>query len=159
MEVFRMGDIINFATGETVLEAVEKENAIEVTPVVIKSLDDAVTEELLLNLVGKMIHVPTNEHMSIDNETGTLNPVNVWFAGTVAGYAKEVLGYDFGNDDALTELKVAYSVLMTDGVGYILSSTKCEIKEITMSEFEEMVTDYKLKQEAINSILLPGRDF
>jgi hypothetical protein len=83
----------------------------------------------------------------------------VWFAGTVAGYVKEVLSYDFGNDVRLDTPRIGYSILMTDGMGYILSSTKCEINEITMDEFSKMVEDHRKKQEAINSILLPGVDF
>ena len=56
-------------------------------------------------------------------------------------------------------LDVSFNVLMRDGIGYILSNTKCEITSICESEFARMVDEHSKKQDAVNSILLPGRDF
>ena len=84
----------------------------------------------------------------------------------VAGYTKTVLKYDLVQGAFLDEPVTIYSLLLTDGVGYELSKTKCEILELTEIDFFKMVEEHRQKQaefqkkkEIRESILVPGKDF
>lgn len=125
----------------------------------IKTVDQELTTELLDSMVGKLVYVPQNEHMAADEYSEELKAVNVWFAGTVAGYEISTVKYDYINDVFIDEPKITYNLLLTDGVGYILSTTKCAIEELTEEEFLKMVEEHQAKQKAVDSILLPGRDY
>lgn len=122
---------------------------------VLKSGKDPITEELLNSFIGKLISVPTNEHVATQELTGKQQTVNVWFAGTVAGFEKATIGYDFANEQYLEEPIVTYNLILTDGMGYILSPKNCVVEEVTEEEFVDMVQEYERKQAVKNSIILP----
>lgn len=113
--------------------------------VVIKGVDQAVSEELVGGLIGKCIHVPTNTHM-MKTPTGAEGKVNAWFGGRVAGYEKAVVAFDYANSEYYEEPKTFYQILLNDGMGYVLSNEECEILEITEEEFTEMVAEHQAKQ-------------
>ena len=125
----------------------------------VKKIEDPITVELLESLLGKIIHTPTNEHLVVNDVEEKAEPVNVWFAGTVAGYEVQTLKYDYVEDKPTEGTKVSYNVLMTDGIGYILSPDKSEVFELTDDEFVELVDEHEKKKKAKDSILLPGKDF
>ena len=136
---------------------------------VVKSKEDKLTLELIESLVGKYVHATTNVHElpRVDNPD-VKEKVNVWFAGQVAGYEVTVIKYSFEHDTILDEPIVNYHLLLTDGVGYVLSDTELEILELTADEFIELVAEHTTK-DAVNSILtpdesekkilIPGKDF
>jgi hypothetical protein len=132
----------------------------------VKSLDQEVTEEMLESLLGKIVYVPQNEHLTLDPSEEEFKTVNVWFAGVVAGYEKAIIKFDLAQNTFMDEPTVRYSLFLTDGVSYILSKTKCEIVELTRDEFMNMVAEHQerqlkkqAKQDILKNILLPGRDF
>lgn len=127
---------------------------------VIKTKDQAVTENLVKELVGKHIHVPTNMH-DIKTEDGT-GEVNAWFGGRVAGYEKAEIHFDYEKQEFMDEPSTIYNILLCDGLGYVLSNRESEVNIITEEEFQEMVEEHKKKQkeaqakaEAKNSLILP----
>lgn len=122
---------------------------------VLKSKETDITEELLASMIGKMIHVPTNEHVVVKQLTDTKEIVNVWFAGVVAGYDKQIVGFNYATDE-FCEPYTVYSLLLTDGHAYVLSPTACEVNEITMEDFTIMIEEQQKIQDAKDSIILPG---
>jgi hypothetical protein len=125
---------------------------------IVKVIDGKVTEDLLVGLIGKIVSVPTNEHYTTKELTGERETVNVFFAGEVAGVDKTIMAYDYLTNTYLKEPIVAFSLILTDGAGYILSATKSEILEITLEEFEELVIKHQKEVALKNSIILPNRD-
>lgn len=119
----------------------------------LKTKENVLTEEFLSSLVGKLIHVPTNEHETEQELTGEKTKVNVWFAGVVAGYTKSHIAYNFDICDFISS-KEYYQLILTDGMCYILASD-CEIEELTEEEFAKMVEDFQRSQDIKNSIILP----
>lgn len=125
---------------------------------VLKTKETPITEDLLKSLIGKLINVPVNEHEATKPLTKEKEKINVWFAGTVAGYEKQVVSYDF-TTDSFHEPIIMYAILLTDGHAYMLSHENCIIEEITEEKFLEMVEEYERKQLAKESIMVPGKDF
>lgn len=118
---------------------------------VIKAVDQEVTDELLKSLVGKYVHATKNV-VEVPNELlGTKDKQNAWFAGMVAGYEKVWMHYDFENETFMDEPKLYYSLIQTDGTGFILSDTELELVELSEEEFSQMVKDFQARQ-----ILLRG---
>lgn len=140
---------------------------------VLKTIEQPLTEELVQNLVGKFIHVPTNNHKVPDEINGGDQEINVWFGGRVAGYEKAHIEYDYITNEFLQEPMTHYNVLLVDGMGYVLSNVgDVEIHEISKDEYEAMVQEFIASQivaqqenETIalaqepKRILLPGDDF
>lgn len=127
---------------------------------VLKELHEALTEELVASLVKKYIEVPVNKHTNPDSPEET---VNAWFAGQVAGFEKAELHFDYMKNEYREEPAVFYNILLTDGMGYVLSKDACEIRELTKEAFQEMVAQH-LAEEAIeqeaeailkNQLILP----
>lgn len=125
--------------------------------VILKSADTVISEETLKGLIGKLVNVPTNEHEMVKQLTNTKEKVNVWFAGTVAGFEKQTIGYDFVND-SFHEPIVMYSLLLTDGHAYILSPS-CVIEELSEEDFLKMIEEQEKAQAVKDALILPGKDF
>ncbi|MDK8192548.1 hypothetical protein QP794_20895 [Paenibacillus sp. UMB7766-LJ446] len=116
----------------------------------IKAKDDTLTEELVAGLVGKCVHAPTNMH-EIQTPTGATTKVNVWFAGTVAGYEKAVIGFNYEADEFHEKPQTYYNVHLTDGMGYILTSAfELEIYELTQEEFAQLIEEKKKEENTEN---------
>lgn len=137
---------------------------------VVKFVDQELNEELVQSLIGKFIHVPTNMHKVFNQFEGKEEEVNVWFGGKVAGYEKAYIHFNFETKEFMEEPEVYYNILLTDGMGYVLSQTKVEILEITEEEFMALVAEHHANQiaeqpklivpeSADKKILVPGRDF
>jgi hypothetical protein len=116
---------------------------------------EELSEELLSGCIGKIISVPINEHIMNNQITGLKDVVNVWFVGTVAGFEKQTICYNYTEDEFMDPI-TAYSILLTDGHAYILAKD-CEMKEITEEEFDTMIKEEEAKQKARDSIILPGQ--
>lgn len=124
----------------------------------LKTKEQALTEELVAGLAGKFVHVPTNIH-KVPTPTGATTEANVWFAGRVAGYEKAVLNFDYETGTFTDEPKVYFNLLLTDGMGYVLTTENdLEIVELTEEEFEKMVEEHRKEQEAKAQIILPGEE-
>lgn len=108
----------------------------------IKTVDQQITEELVASMVRKYIHVPTNTHTNGDGG----EEVNAWFAGQVAGFEKAVLHFDYLKSEYRDEPATFYNILLSDGMGYVLSNDACEILEITKEEFDTMVQQHIAEQ-------------
>jgi hypothetical protein len=122
----------------------------------IKESNVSLTDELVKSFIGKYIHVATNMHQGIDDRSGLPKEVNVWFAGRAIGFSKEVVFYNFETDTMLDIPVVTYTMLMADGMGYMLSNTLCEIDELTKDEYTDMVEAFKKQEEAKSKIILPN---
>lgn len=120
---------------------------------VVKTIDQPLNEEMLKELIGKYVHVPTNK-IEVPNEFGDTMTHNVWFGGVVAGYEVGVVAYDYINM-AFGEPKTHYNILLTNGTAFVLSDTELEIRELTQEEFEQLVADEKAKQAAKELIHIP----
>lgn len=130
---------------------------------IVKRQDEDVTQELIHSLVGKFIYVPTNIHIVNNELENKREQVNAWFGGQVAGYEIATIYYDYINDSFLEEPQTHFNILLTDGVGYILSNVS-EIQVLTEEEFMKMVEEYNQKNllevvEKNPEILIPGKDF
>jgi serine/threonine protein phosphatase PrpC len=112
---------------------------------VIKTEETPLTEELVFDLVDKFIFCPDNLQMA-RNEQGDVEEVNAWFGGFVYGYEKAILFYDYATNEKLEEPKVFFNLLLSDGLGYVLSKTKCVIHELTEEEYNEKLADFEMKQ-------------
>jgi len=113
----------------------------------IKAKDDKLTEEIVASLIGKYIHAPTNMH-EIQTPTGATTKANVWFAGSVAGYEKAVIGFNYEEGTFHEELQTFYNVHLTDGMGYILTSAyELEIHELTEEEFNQLIEEKKEEEQ------------
>ncbi|MGG4492735.1 hypothetical protein [Brevibacillus reuszeri] len=112
----------------------------------LKKMGEELTEELSLQLIGKYIHVPTNMHMS--REEDGEEEVNIWFGGCVAGIEKAVIAFDYENQEFREEALTYTNFLLTDGMGYTLNSLKSEVFEITKEEFEVLLADHLATQTA-----------
>lgn len=121
----------------------------------LKKAEDQLSQEFLESLIGKMVHVPHNTHKTLNDIEEKIEDINVWFAGTVAGVERSVLKYDYIQDTFTEDLKESYTLLLTDGIGYILASD-CEIKEITEEEFEVLYQEHIKTQEALEGIDIYG---
>ena len=126
---------------------------------VLKDLQTPLTEELVTGWVGKLIHVTTNKHKSFNPLLNKEVEENVWFAGKVAGWEKRHLAYDYLTDTFNEEPLVYYTILLTDGMSYVLSSGDVEVEEITLEKLTEMVEEQQRKKAVKDSILLPNKDF
>lgn len=138
----------------------------------VKAVTEDLKDEMVIELVGNYIHVPTNEHMIEDSVDGSGKLENIWFAGFVVGYEITHLTYDFTKQEFCEPFKV-HNIIMKDGKGYMLSLTKCEIRIISEEDFEQMVADVYAKaavekeiedpknviELSQNKLLLPGVDF
>jgi hypothetical protein len=117
----------------------------------LKKSEDGLGQEFVESLIGKMIYVPTNMHKTLNDIKEEIEDINVWFAGTVAGVERSLIKYDYVQDAFTDEVKESFTLLLTDGIGYILASD-CEIKEITEEEFETLYDEHQKKQEALEGI-------
>ena len=137
----------------------------------IKAINEPITEEMLKDLVGKFVNVPTNPHVT-QTPTGATGTVNAWFAGKVAGYEKAYVGFDYPAQEFYAEPRVFFQLLLCDGMGYVLSDG-AEISEISEQDFTELVAreDAKRALEQIerteqnkeiivpeSGIILPGNE-
>ncbi|MDR6720385.1 MULTISPECIES: hypothetical protein [Paenibacillus] len=114
---------------------------------VIKAKEDKLTEEIVASMIGKYIHAPTNMH-EIQTPTGATTKANVWFAGSVAGYEKAVIGFNYEEGTFHEELQTFYNVHLTDGMGYILTSAyELEIHELTEEEFNRLIEEKKEEEQ------------
>ncbi|MDQ0719398.1 hypothetical protein QF049_000659 [Paenibacillus sp. W4I10] len=114
---------------------------------VIKAKEDKLTEEIVASMIGKYIHAPTNMH-EIQTPTGATTKANVWFAGSVAGYEKAVIGFNYEEGTFHEELQTFYNVHLTDGMGYILTSAyELEIHELTEEEFNQLIEKKKEEEQ------------
>jgi len=120
---------------------------------IIKKLNEPLTESFLESLIGKYVHVPTNEHVTFDPMEKEFVTVNAWFAGKVAGYEKSVYAYDYKEDKFFQKPKTVYKVLLCDGMGYVISEEKSLFKELTEEEFIEMLAEHDAKKAS--KIILP----
>lgn len=114
---------------------------------VIKKSTDQLTEELMRSMVSKVVHVPTNYHLVKDQIGGGEVLDNIWFAGTVAGFAIQEIHYDVATDTFLVEPNRVYLLLLTDGSGYALADS-CEVNELTDDEFRALVMEQAQKEGA-----------
>lgn len=128
----------------------------------VKTVDQEITEELVSSLVKKYIHVPTNIHKNAQSEEE--EEANAWFAGEVAGFEKAVLHFDYMKGEFREEPITFYNILLSDGMGYVLSNDTCEINEITKEEFDKMVQEHianqvveEETQRALQEIALPEK--
>ena len=118
----------------------------------IKAKDDTLTEELVASLIGKCVHAPINVH-EIQTPTGATTKANKWFAGIVAGYEKAVIGFNYEADEFHQEPQIYYNVHLTDGMGYILTSTfELEIHELTQEEFAQLIEEKKKEENTTESL-------
>ncbi|MBD8836328.1 MULTISPECIES: hypothetical protein [unclassified Paenibacillus] len=114
---------------------------------VIKAKEDKLTEEIVASMIGKYIHAPTNMH-EIQTPTGATTQANVWFAGSVAGYEKAVIGFNYEEGTFHEEPQTFYNVHLTDGMGYILTSAyELEIHELTEEEFNQLIEEKKEEEQ------------
>jgi len=117
---------------------------------IVKATEEQITEELVKGLVSKIVHVPTNMHTINNPMENHSETVNVWFAGMVAGYEKAYLNYDYETKEFLKEPVSYFNILLTDGMGYVLSNNgDVEIRVISEEEFNELVKEHKAKQQII----------
>lgn len=126
----------------------------------VKDLGTDVNENLVKELVGKFVNVPTNNHKVKDPIDGEI-VVNAWFAGRVAGYEKAYVIFDYINQEMLDVPKEYFNILLCDGMAYILADDS-EIHEISEEEFAEMVAEHEAKltlEKVKPKILKPGSDF
>ncbi|MGE6575161.1 hypothetical protein ACQKFM_09600 [Paenibacillus xylanexedens] len=113
----------------------------------IKAKEDKLTEEIVASMIGKYVHAPTNMH-EIQTPTGATTQANVWFAGSVAGYEKAVIGFNYEEGTFHEELQTFYNVHLTDGMGYILTSAyELEIHELTEEEFNQLIEEKKEEEQ------------
>lgn len=124
----------------------------------LKTKGQVLNEELVAGLAGKFVHVPTNIH-KVPTPTGAITEANVWFAGRVAGYEKAVLSFEYETGTFFDEPKQYFNLLLTDGMGYVLTAENdLEIIELTEEEFERMVEEHRKEQEANAEVPLPEED-
>lgn len=131
---------------------------------VIKAKSDTLTEEIVASMIGKYVHAPTNIH-EVQTPTGATTKANVWFAGMVAGYEKAVIGFNYEDGEFSEQLQTFFNVHLTDGMGYILTTTfELELLELSKEEFEQLIADQKKKEkdhsynsEEVNEI--PSSDY
>lgn len=119
---------------------------------IIKKLNEPLTESFLESLIGKYVHVPTNEHVTFDPMEKEFVTVNAWFAGKVAGYEKLVYAYDYKEDKFFQKPKTVYKVLLCDGMGYAISE-KSSFRELTEEEFVKMLAEHDAEKSS--KIILP----
>lgn len=120
---------------------------------VIKAKDQVLTEEIVASMIGKYVHAPTNMH-EVQTPTGGTTKVNVWFAGVVAGYEKAVIGFNYEDGSFNEQPQTFFNVHLTDGMGYILTTTlDLEIQELSEEEFESLVEEKKAEQNTPEIIL------
>lgn len=113
----------------------------------IKAKEDKLTEEIVASMIGKYIHAPTNMH-EVQTPTGATTQANVWFAGSVAGYEKAVIGFNYEEGIFHEEPQTFYNVHLTDGMGYILTSAyELEIHELTEEEFNQLIEEKKEEEQ------------
>ncbi|MCR8843915.1 hypothetical protein NQ117_09465 [Paenibacillus sp. SC116] len=98
---------------------------------IIKTKTEPLTEEMLRDASGKLVHVPVNEMPKLGSESET---ENVWFAGHVCGFEKAEIYLDMTTGEKVERPEIFYSLLMTDGSTWPLSKTVLEIVEITKEE-------------------------
>lgn len=120
---------------------------------IIKNESEPLEESFLRSLIGKYIHVPTNEHTTYDPMERDYVVVNAWFAGKVAGYEKAIFAYDYKNDEFFDEPKTIYKILLCDGMAYVISEEKSLFKELTKEEFIKMLAEHDA--EKASKIILP----
>jgi hypothetical protein len=122
----------------------------------LKNKDQVLTEELLVSIVGKLIHVPQNVHKRTNYITGEEMEFNIWFAGQVVGYSKNVLNYDFMTDQITEKSDISFSLLLSDGRGYVITDD-CEIEEISQEDFLALVekTEKERAMEMVEDLGLP----
>lgn len=128
----------------------------------IKAFDQPVTEELIQGMIGRLVHAPTNKHV-INNpmENNQEEEVNAWFAGQVAGYEKAYIQFDYEKNEMLEEPQLHYNLLLTDGMGYLISQKEAEIFEITDTEWESLLAEYhatEMVKEEAQKLILPDED-
>lgn len=114
--------------------------------VLLKKLNEELTEELSHQVIGKYVHVPTNMHTTQTAEGE--EEVNIWFGGRVAGIEKAVIAFDYEQQEFRDEPITYTNFLLTDGMGYTVNLLNSEIYEITKEEFEEMLADHLATQAA-----------
>lgn len=128
---------------------------------IIKDIGEIATEELLQNLVGKLVHVPTNKHIVPNHmNQNQIEEINAWFAGQVAGYEKAYLAYDYTENTFLNEPHVLFNVLLTDGNGYLLNLENSHIVELTDEEFNKMLAEHQALtsiKETATELIVPER--
>jgi hypothetical protein len=129
---------------------------------VIKPLEETVTDQFVDSLLGKYIHVPTNKHVFPNPmENGKEEEINAWFAGQVAGCEKAILVFDYETKEMLETPVVHYNILLTDGMGYLLSQTEAEVIELTDVEFTELLAEHHAHQaieEEAPKLITPDND-
>ena len=124
--------------------------------VILKKESQQPTEELLTSMIGKLVYASVNMFPKPKKYPSEMDStVNFWFAGTVAGVDKRTLSYDYDNDSFLEQPRTTYALLLTDGNIYSISTTACEIEEISKELFAEMVDRERKIQEAKQSIIIP----
>ncbi|UED74456.1 hypothetical protein [Brevibacillus sp. DP1.3A] len=115
--------------------------------VLLKKMNEELTEELSHQVIGKYVHVPTNMHTTPTAEGGE-EEVNIWFGGCVAGIEKAVIAFDYEKQEFREEPLTYTNFLLTDGMGYTVNRLHSEIYEITKEEFEQMLADHLATQAA-----------
>lgn len=84
-------------------------------------------------------------------QPGATTQANVWFAGSVAGYEKAVIGFNYEEGTFHEEPQTFYNVHLTDGMGYILTSAyELEIHELTEEEFNQLIEEKKEEEQDSN---------
>lgn len=131
--------------------------------VIVKTVDQPITEDLVESLIGEYVHCPVNIHTIRKAGQDEVVKENAWFGGQVAGYEKAVLKFDYLSGEFLDEPKEFFNILMTDGLGYVLSPDgDVELRIITKEEFIKLVAEehakQSLEQEANNVIQLASKE-
>lgn len=115
----------------------------------VKTVEQPLTLELVQSLVGHFVYVPTNTHIMPSDLEESGKEVNSWFAGQVAGVETTSIKYNYVLGVFQEEPTVFVSLLLTDGVGYTLSKTACEINIITETEFNILVEEHKKQNDKV----------
>lgn len=107
----------------------------------IKGVEQSLSEELFDSLIGMYIYVPINP-LSLKDET---SEQNIWFGGLVAGFEIVKVKYDFSKSEYTDEYSITYSIVMTEGVSYLISD-RSEIQIITEDELNQLMVEYAARQ-------------
>ncbi len=121
----------------------------------LKTVEEPLTEEFMASLVGLFVHVSVNEHEVQEDIDGSKEVRNVWFAGKVAGFEKAILSFDWASQKFINEPVTHFTMLMTDGTGWLMSQTKTEVQGITEDEFVSMVASETAKQAVEQELTNP----
>lgn len=126
-----------------------------------KTESQKVTEKLVEEMVGKLVHAKKNPHEVVEPIEGE-KEVNVWFAGWVAGYEKAMISFDYAKGEWLDKPQTVFNILLSDGMAYVLSE-RSEVVELSEEDFVEMIAQEDarkaLSTQEDKKILRMGRDF